>query len=313
MTKKIALAGLILGFIPGCMQLSQKPLVKRINLKTSAPIATSIDATTNFAQNPPITIWIHGTRLLPKGMFQKFFYSKPGLHHYATIDPKFHLHKIAATLSASDPYLFPAQTFYLFGWSGMLSFKEREIAARRFYDELKLLRLEYVASYGHEPEIRIICHSHGGNIALLLEKVKDPADVSFFVKDLILLACPVQTQTMEYASAPLFGKVYSLYSILDVMQVVDPQGLQKEDNSQHVPLFSQRFFPHNEKIEQVAIKKNDRSLMHIEFVQLQFLAQIPQILAEIESWHTSTKAPDWHCRDKCLCINTKSANKFALH
>ena len=115
MTKKIALAGLILGFIPGCMQLSQKPLVKRINLKTSAPIATSIDATTNFAQNPPITIWIHGTRLLPKGMFQKFFYSKPGLHHYATIDPKFHLHKIAATLSASDPYLFPAQTFYLFG------------------------------------------------------------------------------------------------------------------------------------------------------------------------------------------------------
>ena len=53
--------------------------------------------------------------------------------------------------------------------------------------------------------------------------------------------------------------------MLDIMQVIDPQGLHKEVKA---PLFSERFLPRNEKIEQVAIKINDRSLMHIEFVKL---------------------------------------------
>lgn len=305
--KKLLAILFILATIPGCMQIAQKPLIRHVSLKKSSipPIKTSIDLQTE--QKPTINIWIHGTRLLPKGMFQNFFFSKYGLHHYAEIGSKYHQYQIAQTLINADPNSFPASTFYLFGWSGALSFKERENAARKLYADLKSIRETYIKNYSSEPYIRILSHSHGGNIALLLDRVKDPSDSNFFINELVLLACPVQTQTMHCAQAATFGKVYSLYSMLDVLQIVDPQGLQKEKHEQHVPLFSERFFPRHEKIEQVAIKMNDRSIMHIEFVKLKFLAQIPSILAEIEHWHNLSNLSnhEWATRNKCLCLNTK--------
>ena len=129
-------------------------------------------------------------------------------------------------------------------------------------------------------------HSHGGNIALLLDKVKDADDNSLLINELVLLAVPVQKQTMHYTQSPIFGTIYSLYSILDVLQVVDPQGLHKEKAEQDVPLFSERIFAPHEKIEQVAIKINDRSLMHIEFVKLKFLSRLPHILTCIDYGET---------------------------
>jgi hypothetical protein len=307
--KKILPILFILATIPGCMQIAQKSLTRHVIVKKRAPATPPLKASLDLPgdSKPSINIWIHGTRLLPKGMFKNFFFSKSGLHHYAEIDEKYHQYQIAQTLINSDPALFPAATFYLFGWSGALSFKERENAARTLYADLKPIREEYIKTYGCKPHIRIVSHSHGGNIALLLDQVKDPSDTTFFIDELVLLACPVQTQTMHYACAPTFGKVYSLYSMLDVLQIVDPQGLQKEKSDQHVPLFSERFFPRNEKIEQVAIKINDRSIMHIEFVKLKFLAHIPAILAEIEHWHTLSKLSEheWATRNKCLCLNTK--------
>ena len=147
-------------------------------------------------------------------------------------------------------------------------------------------------------------HSHGGNVILLLAQVKDPEDTSFFVNQVILMGTPVQKHTKNYACADCFGKVYSLYSMLDILQIIDPQGLQQKETH---ALFSERFFPAHEKIEQVAIKLNDRSIMHIEFVKRKFIAQIPSIIAEIDSWRKSVKlcAHDWAKKDKCLCINTK--------
>lgn len=296
--------------VPGCMQVSQKQLTKKVSAHSPSLIA-SLEKT-HQCEDPAVTIWIHGTRLLPKNMFQRYFFCKQGLHHFSELDSYYHIHKIAATISASDPALFPAQTFYLFGWSGLLSFKEREAAAHDLYVALKKVREEYKMNYGHEPTIRIIAHSHGGNVALLLEKVKDEEDTSFCITDLILLACPVQSQTMHYAASPTFGKVYSLFSLLDVMQVVDPQGLQKESKMEKVPLFSQRYFPHHEKIEQVAIKKNNRSIMHIEFIQLNFVAQLPYLISEINKWRIENPIADWHCRTKCLCIDTSKKHRAEL-
>lgn len=310
---KIILAILcILITIPGCMQIAQKSLTRRVSVKkptattTIRPIKTSIDL--QAETHPTINIWIHGTRLLPQGMFQNFFFSKSGLHHYAEIDAKYHQYQIAQTLINSDPNMFPATTFYLFGWSGALSFKERENAARKLYADLKSIQEAYRKKYGREPYIRILSHSHGGNIALLLDEVKEQSDANFIVNELVLLACPVQAQTKHHAHSATFGKVYSLYSMLDVLQIVDPQGLQKEQSTQDVPLFSERFFPRNEKIEQVAIKINDRSIMHIEFVKLKFLTHIPSILTEIEQWHNASALSEheWATRNKCLCLNTKS-------
>ena len=295
--------------LPGCMQIVQKPITRFYNVKNrqipeEKAIETALDTQEEISAPPSVTVWVHGTRILPDGMFEQFFFSKPGLNHYTSIDSKYHQRKLAQTLIDADPELFPADYFYLFGWNGKLSFQEREHAARRLYHDLKIVRENYKNKYGIEPVIRMLAHSHGGNVILLLAQVKDPEDTSFFINQAILMGTPVQKQTKNYACRECFGKVYSLYSMLDILQIIDPQGLQQKETH---ALFSERFFPAHEKIEQVAIKVNNRSIMHIEFVKRKFMAQIPTILAEIDSWKESSNvcAHDWARKDKCLCINTK--------
>lgn len=303
----VLMALFTLGLVPGCMQIPHKPLVMRTNAR---PLSFAMPEEKKTCL-PPITVWIHGTRLLPQVIFKNFFYSKPGLNHYANLGPQFHQHKIAQMLIKSDPEHFAADTFYLFGWNGKLSFKERELAARKLYTDLRTVRTEYKKRYGATPSIQIVAHSHGGNVALLLDKVKDPSDTEFAIDQLILLATPIQKQTAHYAHSSLFGKIYSLYSMLDILQVIDPQGLNKEVKA---PLFSERYLPRHEKIEQVAVKLNNRSLMHIEFVKLDFLSQLPHILSKIDDWKCKSKlcASDWAQRDKCICINTKNKRSHII-
>lgn len=59
--------------------------------------------------------------------------------------------------------------FYTFGWSGLLSQNRRRLEAVRFYNSLS----EELENYkpGSVPEIRILTHSHGGNLALNLAAV----------------------------------------------------------------------------------------------------------------------------------------------
>lgn len=138
--------------IPGCMQIVQKPMVRHFDVRNTTtpakPIQTAINIQEAQPALPSITIWVHGTRLLPDGMFEQFFFSKPGLNHYTSIDEKYHQRKLAATLIEADPEQFCAEYFYLFGWNGKLSFKEREIAARKLYLDLKQVRQEYKKNMG---------------------------------------------------------------------------------------------------------------------------------------------------------------------
>lgn len=60
--------------------------------------------------------------------------------------------------------------FYLFGWCGMLSQTERRREAIRLYNELSTLVEEY-QRFDITPKIRLICHSHGGNVALNLAAI----------------------------------------------------------------------------------------------------------------------------------------------
>ena len=296
--------------MPGCIKVIKKPLLRHTFLKKIPPLSTSID-TQSILVPSPITIWIHGTRLLPISFFKQSFYSKPGLHHYTQLESHYRQHKIAQVLIASNSTYFCPQEFYLFGWNGKLSAQERKKAALHLYEELKLLRVNYEKQYKTKPVIRIICHSHGGNIALLLAQMNDGNDNDFYVDQLILLACPVQAQTMQYAYSSVFKKIYSFYSILDLLQIADPQGLQPE-KKHYFPIFSQRLFPPHEKIEQVAITLNTRPLMHTEFVKLKFLSQIFSIIHEIDQWRELALCPqqEWCKRNKCLCLNTLPKNRI---
>jgi pimeloyl-ACP methyl ester carboxylesterase len=218
-----------------------------------------------------ITVWIHGTRgsaILPTGIsehmsqVEKHLCSAPlGLHKAIAIDPLFNNYAIAQTLSDTDQEQFPLKHFYSFGWSGELDPQARKQAAQELYDQLKQLMLSYVVRYAAVPQVTLITHSHGGNVALNLASItneKNPLNI----EQLILLACPVQQETAPFADAPMFKKVYAIHSHNDQIQILDPQmfhpikeGIKEAWNSQSLkpladsakesssrPLFSERHF-----------------------------------------------------------------------
>jgi len=60
--------------------------------------------------------------------------------------------------------------FYTFGWSGLMSQKSRSFESIRLYNALSE-ELEHFKSRGITPKIRLICHSHGGNLSLNLAAI----------------------------------------------------------------------------------------------------------------------------------------------
>lgn len=254
----------------------------------------------NNQQTPgPITIWIHGTKL-SKHLLPRFSYTLPGLHHYTKTHQKYYIRTISETLIASDPEQFNPDTFYLYGWNGNLSRIEREKAAHQLYQQLKIIRQDYYKKYGVKPYIQILSHSHGGNVALLLAKVKDPADVDFSIDRLVLLACPVQLGTKELITDDIFKKVYSLYSTLDLLQVADPQGLKNKS----APLFSQRLFDPCNKLTQTHMKIYGRSFRHLDFIMRRFLCNIARVLQAIDQIDQKGNQyyRHWHKTEKILCL-----------
>lgn len=67
--------------------------------------------------------------------------------------------------------------FYTFGWSGLISQNSRRFEAIRFYNLLCEERNRLKAQ-GLDPHIRIICHSHGGNLALNLAAINKAISLS---------------------------------------------------------------------------------------------------------------------------------------
>ncbi len=231
--------------------------------------------------NPPITIWVHGTKILPGSLFTSFFHSEPGLYLAQKINPKFHLRTIAQTIINNDPLTFAPQTFYVFGWSGKLCFIEREKAAQQLYEELQKLIKKYETTYHAKPFLRIITHSHGGNVVLNLASLQNK-DEPIQINELILLACPVQQKTKALIKNEMFENVFVFYSPMDMIQVLDPQGLYK--TGVQGAFFSKRQFPLDAKVTQVKLKLNCHAMMHTEFISAKFLFHLPTILKEIKQW-----------------------------
>lgn len=262
--------------LPGCRR---SMLQKKIALKPTRPL---------YHKNipgaaPSITVWIHGTRFLSKPFFKTFFHCPQHLNPAHTFEHKYHLRKVAELLNSHDPHRFPLEQFYFFGWSGNLSKSARLEAARTLHCELTDLVTHYTAQYGQKPIIRIITHSHGGNVALNLAQFTQG---DFTIAELILLACPVQKTTEHLINNPIFEKIYSLYSSMDSLQILDPQGLHNcTQNGFGSPLFSERRFKQHEKLAQVKLKIDGRGLLHVEFVLEKFISLLPAILNEINAWY----------------------------
>jgi len=255
-----------------------------------------------------ITIWIHGTlptAFSPKSIIYKFefikrfFYCKKGLNLAIELDKKYHMRTIAQTLNQVSTELFSMDSFYFFGWSGNLRTCHREKAAKLLYEQLSDLVHQYYCIHQKQPYIRIICFSHGGNVALLLSRHCKRKQCPFFINELILLACPVQEETRSFLKHMLFKKIYSIHShYFDLLQVLDPQGLHILKNIlknviknyswkglknaweslKKLRLFSERHFQPQDNLTQICLKLNWRYPMHIDFLLKPFLKSLPSIL-----------------------------------
>lgn len=228
-----------------------------------------------------LTVWVHGT--LPHDMLStvlnalsadavaNFFHCEPGLNAAQLLDKKYHHRTIADTLSTADSQRFALEGFYLYCWPGDLSFAQREQSARELYTALTDLVADYKKKHDTQPTLRIITHSHGGNVALNLAPLHEEQQNDLIIDELILLACPVQKATEKFASSSLFKRVYALHSHLDMIQVLDPQGIQKPKT----PFFSGRHFPPSDNLIQARCKSSGRDLLHIEFMLAPFLRTLP--------------------------------------
>jgi hypothetical protein len=146
--------------------------------------------------------------------------------------------------------------FYTFGWSGLLSQRRRSLEAIRFYNAISE-ELEKYREQGIDPKVRIITHSHGGNLVAYIadidkklcsgvcqgevaewfkslpekeeaKKLKGqkkwgyrPTKKDLVVDEMIAWGMPVQPETDCLFAHNVFKNVFHFYSDEDLVQRLD--------------------------------------------------------------------------------------------
>jgi hypothetical protein len=113
-------------------------------------------------------------------------------------------------------------TYYAtFGWSGLLSQQHRKQAGLALYNELIAFRSWCRATHGVDPCIRLITHSHGGTVALLLSEAEELKKQGLHIHLLFMLGVPFHKEIGHCLMSPLFGTIISGYSYGDKIQPRD--------------------------------------------------------------------------------------------
>lgn len=232
-----------------------------------------------------ITIFIHGTKGFSR-LSLKYSKENNKIINVKNISQSY-LISIANLLSEIDPKNFSQNHFYAFRWSGKLDNNARKEAAKILFYQINDL-IYNLKKENSNPTISIITHSHGGNVALNLANYITENALDFYIERLILLACPVQNQTSSFINHKIFKKVYSLYSIVDLTQILDPQGFHKENKNKKVPFFSEREFKPANNLKQARIRINNRGLCHTEFITTKFFQHLPTLLNKLDELPTNS-------------------------
>lgn len=282
-----ALIGCLL-LLPACAHRSHT--IKK-NIHIPVPSKNCTQKTISSEQVPPhITILIHGTKIITRSTYYTYFDGKPSLKHVSSFPKNSKTYTILKTLSKTAPTLFPYEHLYCFGWSGRLRVKERDAAAEALYDILTTMRATYYERYNVEPVIRLVCHSHGGNIALTLARINAQKNGNLTIDSLIALACPVQFSTKDFVTHALFNRIYAFYSSLDFVQIIAPEfsyyihnekGELIKKEPRRFP-FSARRFDTNTPVKQARIKISRHALTHAAFKTFKFLHTLPIVINVVD-------------------------------
>lgn len=291
------IAFLFVGLLSGCSLRK----THKIYIATPSLSGASIQLEAVKSARPNITIFIHGTsqiinslRFIPLlGNFvAKHGRTPEGLLRYDELPENHGFRQCADELHVSSPTQFQPAHCYFFGWSGKLSPRERKKGAYGLYAAIK--RLQEKPEY-KDAEFTLITHSHGGNVALYLAQVaEENNDQTLRIKRLILGGCPIQDETECYAGSSVFENVYNLYSVVDLIQVGDPQGLQHQHTKDKKTVFSRKEIniekPHG-RIIQAAISIDGYPLYHIDFIRPFFHKELPFILDLLDHESMYNKLP----------------------
>jgi len=270
--------------------------------------------------NSDITVFIHGTKLLMRSSYYKHFGGKPRLKQACAFSPDTKIDRLLKQLSFVAPDMFPYDNLYCFGWSGKLSVKERNNVTHVLYDQLVEISHTYYLTHRRKPTICLICHSHGGNIALSLACIHAQKQKNLTIDALITLACPVQLSTKNFVDCPLFKQVYSFYSTFDFVQVIAPEIVHYVHNEQGELIckkpcwfpFSSRRFDERPHVKQARIKMNKHAVLHSCFTKADFLQTLPQLMHAVDDAYThqnQTVAP--HKKEVLCAITSRKINAQA--
>lgn len=201
--------------------------------------------------------------ILARGLvaFEPTFAAPDGKHKLAA-------YPIARAYEETQQAMAPGATinhYYTFGWSGLLSQQARRKSA---IDLTQALTNEYktLCAKGITPKIRIIAHSHGGNVMLNIAALKQAStflqahpditpeneslaamvtllreqdlnlDAFPHIDELVMFGTPIQDETSTYVHDPLFGTVYNFYSQEDVVQGADFFSTKRRASAQRLDL-----------------------------------------------------------------------------
>ena len=140
-------------------------------------------------------IFIHGTVIPLLSPLTYRVGDQKGLVPYAHCAKRDQL--IGEALMKASPQQHLTSNFYVYSWSGILSFSERRKAADVLYKQLR----------AYKGTITLIGHSHGASVALYLAQLaQEDNNLSFLIDRLIIFAPPVQSATAHHIKSPIFKR-----------------------------------------------------------------------------------------------------------
>jgi hypothetical protein len=113
-------------------------------------------------------------------------------------------------------------SFYTYGWSGLISEKERQREACIFYKELRGL-IQKKKQVDENLKVRIIAYSHGGTLISNFAKVRatEFCEDTFTIDETILVGVPLSKKITGLFACLPFTRVYNIYSVTDKIQRID--------------------------------------------------------------------------------------------
>ena len=117
-------------------------------------------------------------------------------------------------------------SFYTFGWDGRISDRKRRKWGKILYLSLtnEIERLKKTLPPETKICVEIYGHSHGPNITLNMAYYENKYRYNLCVCKLVILGTPIQRSTAHFATHKMFKKVFHVYSLNDIPQILD-QGL----------------------------------------------------------------------------------------